>query len=140
MVRQAPVICVMAPPIHLGAWSMAMAAVLVIIIIHTKFAAMGKRLLRFDQRKNHEQLKYAPKCLTVSVPLSNSVMAFRVSLPLRYSSLYTTSPATDIRQRGDTSDNPSVAEFQKITQALRVINSFCRGPVRGNCRVCVRRG
>ena len=26
MVRQAPVICVMAPPIHLGAWSMAMAA------------------------------------------------------------------------------------------------------------------
>ena len=26
VVRQAPVICVMAPPIHLGAWSMAMAA------------------------------------------------------------------------------------------------------------------
>ena len=26
MVRQAPDICVMAPPIHLGAWSMAMAA------------------------------------------------------------------------------------------------------------------
>ena len=24
MVRQAPVICVMAPPIHLGAWSMAL--------------------------------------------------------------------------------------------------------------------
>ena len=57
---------------------------------------MGKRRLRFDQRKNHERLKYAPKSLTVSVPLSNSVMAFRVSLPLRYSSLCTTSPATNI--------------------------------------------
>ena len=63
---------------------------------YNKFAAMGKRLLRFDQRKNHERLKYAPKSLTVSVPLSNSVMAFRVSLPLRYSSLYMTSPATNI--------------------------------------------
>ena len=31
MVRQAPVICVMAPPIHLGAWSMAMAAVCIIL-------------------------------------------------------------------------------------------------------------
>ena len=57
---------------------------------------MGKRRLRFDQRKNHERLKYAPKSLTVSVPHSISVMAFRESLPLRYSSLYTTSPATDI--------------------------------------------
>ena len=38
------------------------------------------------------------------------------------------------RQRGGTSDNPSVGEFQKNTQALRVINSFCRGPVWGNCR------
>ena len=62
---------------------------------YNKFAAMGKQLLRFDQRKNHERLKYAPKSLTVSVPLSNSVMVFRVSLPLRYSSLYTTSPATN---------------------------------------------
>ena len=26
VVRQAPVVCVMAPPIHQGAWSMAMAA------------------------------------------------------------------------------------------------------------------
>ena len=38
------------------------------------------------------------------------------------------------RQRGGTSDNPSVAEFQKNTQALQVINSFYRGPVQGNCR------
>jgi hypothetical protein len=38
------------------------------------------------------------------------------------------------RQRGGTSDNPSVAEFIKNTQALRVVDSFCRGPVRGNCR------
>ena len=34
-----------------------------------------------------------------------------------------------LRQRGGTSNNPSVAEFQKNTQALRVINSFCRGPL-----------
>ena len=38
------------------------------------------------------------------------------------------------RQRGGTSDNPSVNEYFNNTQALRVVNSFCRGPVRGNCR------
>ena len=31
---------------------------------------------------------------------------------------------------GGTSDNPSVAEFIKSTQALRVADSFCRGSVR----------
>lgn len=38
------------------------------------------------------------------------------------------------RQRGGTSDNPNVKEFFQNTQALRVVNSFCRGPVKGNCR------
>ncbi len=38
------------------------------------------------------------------------------------------------RQRGGTNDNPTVAEFTKNTNALRVINSFCRPSVRGNCR------
>ena len=38
------------------------------------------------------------------------------------------------RQRGGTSDNPSALEFYNNTQALRVVDSFCRGPVRGNCR------
>ena len=38
------------------------------------------------------------------------------------------------RQRGGTSENPSVAEFTQNTQALRVVNSLCRAPVRGNCR------
>ena len=38
------------------------------------------------------------------------------------------------RQRGGTSDNPSANEFYCNTQALRVLDSFCRGPVRGNCR------
>ena len=38
------------------------------------------------------------------------------------------------RQRGGTGDNPSVNEYYQNTQALRVVNSFCRGPVRGNCR------
>ena len=38
------------------------------------------------------------------------------------------------RLRGGTSDNPSVSEFYQNTQALRVVNFFCRGPVRGNCR------
>ncbi len=35
------------------------------------------------------------------------------------------------RQRGGTSDNPSVHEFYNNTQA---VNSFCRAPIRGNCR------
>lgn len=38
------------------------------------------------------------------------------------------------RQRGGTHDNPNVQEFCKKPQALRVINSFCRAPVKGNCR------
>ncbi len=38
------------------------------------------------------------------------------------------------RQRGGTSDNPNALEYYRNTQALRVINSFCRGPVKGNCR------
>ena len=42
------------------------------------------------------------------------------------------------RQRGGTHDNPSVQEFCKNTQALRVINTFCRGPVKGNCRTLKR--
>ena len=31
-------------------------------------------------------------------------------------------------------DNSSMQEFQKYMQALRVINSFARGPAKGNCR------
>ena len=38
------------------------------------------------------------------------------------------------RQRGSTSDNPSVSEFLKNTGALRVVNSFCQAPRNGNCR------
>ena len=38
------------------------------------------------------------------------------------------------RQRGGTHDNPNMQEFQKNMQALRVINSFARGPAKGNCR------
>jgi hypothetical protein len=38
------------------------------------------------------------------------------------------------RQRGGTSDHPNVVEYYQNTQALRVVNSLCRGPVRGNCR------
>ena len=67
-----------------------------IIIALTLFSAMGKRRLRFDQRKNYELLKYAPKSLIVLIPLSNSVMALQVSLPLRYSTLYMRSPTTNI--------------------------------------------
>lgn len=33
------------------------------------------------------------------------------------------------RQRGGTGDNPSITEFYHNTQALRVVDSFCRGPV-----------
>ena len=38
------------------------------------------------------------------------------------------------RQRGGTHENPTVQEFYKNTQALRVINSFCVGTVKRNCR------
>ncbi|KAL5497084.1 hypothetical protein EMCRGX_G013484 [Ephydatia muelleri] len=38
------------------------------------------------------------------------------------------------RQRGRTNDNPTVKEFCKNTQALRVVNSLCAGIVKGNCR------
>ena len=38
------------------------------------------------------------------------------------------------RQRGGTSDNPNVQEFFKNSGALRVVNSFCRTPSKGNCR------
>ena len=38
------------------------------------------------------------------------------------------------RQIGGTHDNTTVYDFQKNTQTLRVVNSFCRGTVKGNCR------
>ena len=38
------------------------------------------------------------------------------------------------RQMGGTHDNPTVKEFQQNTQALRVVNSFCRDVIKGNCR------
>ena len=38
------------------------------------------------------------------------------------------------RQRGGTCDHPNLIEYYQNTQALRVINSFCRGSVRSNCR------
>ena len=44
------------------------------------------------------------------------------------------------RQRGGTSDHPDLSQFYKNTQALRVINGFCRGPVRGNCRGAANTG
>ena len=37
------------------------------------------------------------------------------------------------QQIGDTNDNPTIKEFQKNTQALRVIYSLCRPVVKGNC-------
>lgn len=36
--------------------------------------------------------------------------------------------------RGGTNDNPNILEFCHNTQALRVVDSFCRAPVRGNYR------
>ena len=44
------------------------------------------------------------------------------------------------RQRGGTHDNPNVSEFLHNTQALRVINSSCKDPARGNCRGGSKRG
>lgn len=36
--------------------------------------------------------------------------------------------------RGGVNDNPNMEEFQKNTQALRVVNSVAPPPKRGNCR------
>ena len=38
------------------------------------------------------------------------------------------------RQKGGTSDNPTIKEYYSKIESLRVINSFCRSQVRGNCR------
>ena len=43
------------------------------------------------------------------------------------------------RQCDGTSDNPNALEYGKNTEALRVVNTLCRGPVRGNCRGEVQR-
>ena len=37
-------------------------------------------------------------------------------------------------RRGGVHENPNVVEFTTINQALRVVNSFCHAPSRGNCR------
>lgn len=38
------------------------------------------------------------------------------------------------RQKGGTNENPTVKEFSKNTQVLRVINGTCTNVRRGNCR------
>ena len=38
------------------------------------------------------------------------------------------------RQRGGTNENPTVQEFCRNTQALRVVNSVCSNVRKGNCR------
>ena len=38
------------------------------------------------------------------------------------------------RQRGGTNENPTVQEFCRNTQALRVVNSVCGNIKKGNCR------
>ncbi|KAL5500013.1 hypothetical protein EMCRGX_G011503 [Ephydatia muelleri] len=38
------------------------------------------------------------------------------------------------RQRGATSDNPNVSEFQKNMQTIRIVDTMCRPSVRGNCQ------
>ena len=38
------------------------------------------------------------------------------------------------RQRGRVNENPTVRDFCKNTQAIRVIGSICRNAVKGNCR------
>ena len=43
------------------------------------------------------------------------------------------------RQRGATNENPTVAEFLKNTQSMRVINSIWVKDLTGNCRGCKRK-
>ena len=75
--------------------------------------------------------------LKVSIPLDKlELLPFHLTLP---STAYTSAPVSNgqffgcQRQRGGTSDNPSVLEFCQNTEALRVMDSFCRGRVKGNC-------
>ena len=49
MVRQAPVICVMVPPIHLGAWSMALMLWLPFDIFLVQLRMAPTLSLRFDK-------------------------------------------------------------------------------------------
>ena len=55
---------------------------------------MGRRKLRFYQRKRYERKKFQK--LPISIHLSDAVMAYRISLPLRFYSGYTTEQLTDI--------------------------------------------
>ena len=38
------------------------------------------------------------------------------------------------RQMGATHSHPTANDYQRNTQALRVVNSFCKDIVKGNCR------
>ena len=38
------------------------------------------------------------------------------------------------RQRGRVNENPSITEFVKNTQSLRVVGILCHNTVKGNCR------
>jgi len=38
------------------------------------------------------------------------------------------------RQRGSVHDNPNVEEFSKNAQAIRIVDSDTRAPLKGNCR------
>ena len=43
------------------------------------------------------------------------------------------------RQQGRSNENPTVAQFIKNTQSLRVINSIWLSDITGNCRGCKRK-
>ena len=57
---------------------------------------MGRRKLRFDRHRNYERKMYAVEKLPVSINISDTVMVFRVSLPLRFYSGYTTELLPDV--------------------------------------------
>ena len=44
------------------------------------------------------------------------------------------------RQRGKSNENPTVSQFLKNTQGIRVINSIWLKDITGNCRGCKRKG
>jgi len=43
------------------------------------------------------------------------------------------------RQKGRSNENPTVAQFIKNTQGIRVINSIWLKDITGNCRGCKRK-
>ena len=89
---------------------------------------MGGRKFKFSARKNEERKRAAKAKLIKPTQDLDAQPDMTVSLPL------TAFTAGVLLAKGGTHENPNVQEFLRNTQALRVVNSFCKRPSKGNCR------